>query len=197
MKVGWVCSQPAASPPRAILRAPIPAHEGSATCSCTRRLAIGCEVRQVQVQPAGDPTDLLRRAENRASGAPGIRRAEVVLRDLADQPLRSQFSRLSWCQIAFPVDTQAPDDRFSAIWRKSDRRALDCIRDGGKVLVHCRGGLGRAGTVASALLMELGLDTQAAIARVRRARPGAVETQVQEEYLARYAITLGLEGEGV
>lgn len=94
------------------------------------------------------------------------------------------------------VDTQAPDARFLLLWKGSGRRALECLRANGKVLVHCRGGLGRAGTVASALLMELGLDTQAAIARVRRARPGAIETQVQEQYLARYALTLGNAGEG-
>lgn len=94
------------------------------------------------------------------------------------------------------VDGQAPDARFLPLWRTSGTRALDCLRTGGKVLVHCRGGLGRAGTVATALLMELGLDTQAALARVRRARPGAVETRVQEQFLARYSLPLGRSGEG-
>jgi ADP-ribosylglycohydrolase len=50
-------------------------------------------------------------------------------------------------------------------------------------VVHCRGGLGRAGLVSSRLLVELGWEPDAAIQTVRRARPGAVETSVQERYI--------------
>ncbi len=51
------------------------------------------------------------------------------------------------------------------------RRALiSAIRGGQLVLVHCKGGLGRAGTVAALMLVELGLEPQAAITAVRKAR---------------------------
>src|ERR1700726_4324710 len=46
---------------------------------------------------------------------------------------------------------------------------------GSDVLVHCRGGLGRAGTIASRLLIELGMVPETAIARVRAFQPGAIE----------------------
>ena len=49
-----------------------------------------------------------------------------------------------------------------------------CGHLGGKVLIHCRGGLGRAGLVAALLLVEEGVSPPEAIRRVRAARPGAI-----------------------
>ena len=37
------------------------------------------------------------------------------------------------------------------------------LRRGSDVLVHCRGGLGRAGTIAARLLIELGMKPETAI----------------------------------
>ena len=51
------------------------------------------------------------------------------------------------------------------------------------VLIHCRGGLGRAGTIAARLLIELGTEPGEAIANVRAVRPGAIETDDQEEFV--------------
>ena len=61
------------------------------------------------------------------------------------------------------------------------------LRNGSDVLVHCRGGLGRAGTIASRLLIELGMAPKTAIARVRAVRPGAIETCAQKEYVLAIA----------
>ncbi|AFL95752.1 protein-tyrosine phosphatase [Thermococcus cleftensis] len=58
------------------------------------------------------------------------------------------------------------------------------VREGKKVLIHCLGGLGRSGTVAVAWLMySKGLPLGEALGRVRRIRPGAVETPEQMEIL--------------
>ena len=45
------------------------------------------------------------------------------------------------------------------------------------------GGLGRAGTIASRLLIELGTAPNEAVAAVRSVRPGAIETSAQLEYV--------------
>jgi ADP-ribosyl-[dinitrogen reductase] hydrolase len=45
----------------------------------------------------------------------------------------------------------------------------------------CRGGLGRAGTIAARLLVELGMDPATAIASVHAVRPRAIETSNQAE----------------
>ena len=57
------------------------------------------------------------------------------------------------------------------------------LRDGFSVLVHCKGGLGRAGTIASRLVVELGTSPGEAVLAVRHARPGAIETREQHEYV--------------
>ena len=58
-------------------------------------------------------------------------------------------------------------------------------------MVHCKG-LGRAGTVAAMLLLQSGEAKRAsdAIHMVRHARPGAIETIAQEEFLEYWAQSL-------
>ena len=53
---------------------------------------------------------------------------------------------------------------------------------GSNVLVHCKGGLGRAGVIACRLLIELGMKPSEAIVAVRNVRPGAIETAAQLDY---------------
>ena len=76
-------------------------------------------------------------------------------------------------------------DAFERAWADgAGERARDILRRGGTVVSHCRGGIGRAGTVASRLLIELGAATpEEALRRVRKARPGAVETWEQEQHV--------------
>lgn len=55
---------------------------------------------------------------------------------------------------------------------------------GGRVLVHCVGGLGRSGTIAACLLRSRGSSAEEAIATVRAARsPRAIETSAQEAFV--------------
>lgn len=83
------------------------------------------------------------------------------------------------------TDVQPPDARFEAAWSADGAAVVDVVRSGGRVLVHCRGGLGRAGTVAARILIELGHAGADAVTMVRRARPGAIETREQLNYVLR------------
>lgn len=78
-------------------------------------------------------------------------------------------------------DTQADP------WREECALLLQALERGEKIFIHCRGGLGRTGTLAARLLMGRGLESEAAIREVRTARPGAIETTEQEDYLRRMA----------
>jgi protein-tyrosine phosphatase len=81
------------------------------------------------------------------------------------------------------TDAAPPDSRFEQGWQTSGPRLRGLLLQGGRVLIHCRGGLGRAGTVAARLLVELGVQPGEAVARVRSARPGAIETPEQLSYV--------------
>ncbi|MCJ2122082.1 cyclin-dependent kinase inhibitor 3 family protein [Methylobacterium sp. J-077] len=87
-----------------------------------------------------------------------------------------------WHHAAIP-DVSVPGLAFKTAWRSIGPRIAEQLREGGAVVVHCRGGLGRAGMVAAMLLVMMGEDPRRAIERVRAVRPGAIETQAQEAYV--------------
>jgi len=55
------------------------------------------------------------------------------------------------------------------------------------VVVHCGAGLGRTGVVLAAYLVRQGLSAPKAIAKVRRLRPGSIETDEQAAAVAEFA----------
>ena len=90
---------------------------------------------------------------------------------------------MDWAHLPI-IDVSVPDARFEAAWLKVGEALRAQLRDGTNVVVHCRGGLGRAGTIAARLLVELGtMGPEEAIARVRAVRPGAIETLAQENHV--------------
>ncbi len=60
------------------------------------------------------------------------------------------------------------------------------LQAGRTVVVHCRGGLGRAGTIAACTLVQLGLAPEPAMRHVRTARPGAIENRGQEDFVRAF-----------
>ena len=68
-------------------------------------------------------------------------------------------------------------------WDEQIREFAARLDNGEKIFIHCRGGLGRTGTLAARILIEMGESPQDAINLVRQARPGAIETPEQEKYL--------------
>jgi ADP-ribosylglycohydrolase len=80
-------------------------------------------------------------------------------------------------------DVSTPDAEFERRWEIEGEEIGTLLRGGRDVLVHCRGGLGRAGTIAARLLVEFGMEPAKAIRQVREARPGAIETSAQERYV--------------
>jgi protein-tyrosine phosphatase len=91
---------------------------------------------------------------------------------------------IAWHHLPI-VDVHPPDARFETRWQRSGPQLIACLSAGGRVLVHCRGGLGRAGTVAARMLVEMDVPAREAVARVRQARPGAIETADQLDYVLR------------
>ena len=82
-------------------------------------------------------------------------------------------------------DMSIPDPNFEAEWVTVGSIIQSTLRDGNNVYMHCRGGLGRSGTVAARILVELGWSSDQAIAKVREIRPGSIETKAQEDIVRR------------
>lgn len=85
---------------------------------------------------------------------------------------------IAWLHL--PIrDFFGPDGASRDAWPETARRLHAILDGGGGVLLHCRGGKGRSGMIALRLMAERGEPADAALARLRQARPGAVETAEQ------------------
>ncbi len=111
---------------------------------------------------------------------------EFDLLRVADLGRKAKAMGLEWQHL--PIrDVNVPGETFESGWETSGPALLDLLRRGERVVVHCRGGLGRSGLVAAKMLVELGIAPRDAINRVRAARRGAIETPEQEQYVLRQA----------
>ncbi|MFQ4139945.1 dual specificity protein phosphatase family protein [Nodosilinea sp. PGN35] len=66
-------------------------------------------------------------------------------------------------------------------------RIVAATAAGETVVVHCRGGGGRTGTVVAACLVKLGYSAEDAIAAVQQARSGALGVAAQRDFIHRFA----------
>jgi len=111
-----------------------------------------------------------------------VEQHELVHLGVSTLGKRVQALGLDWYHL--PIrDVSIPTPEFETQWRTSGQALRACLLGGQSLVVHCRGGLGRTGLIAARLLVELGEPPQAALLRVRSARPGAVETREQEMYV--------------
>jgi ADP-ribosyl-[dinitrogen reductase] hydrolase len=104
---------------------------------------------------------------------------------------RVQELGMRW--IHLPIrDVDVPDQRFVQGWSAAGPEIHDRLRKGEKIVIHCRGGLGRTGLVAGLILVERGCEPREAIQKVRSVRPNAIETPAQETFVLKArALTVG------
>jgi ADP-ribosyl-[dinitrogen reductase] hydrolase len=85
---------------------------------------------------------------------------------------------MDWFHLPIP-DVSVPDAAFEQQWAVISPDLMHRLRAGFDVLVHCKGGLGRAGTIAARLMIGMGVPAEQAVKAVRAVRPGAIETGAQ------------------
>ena len=103
---------------------------------------------------------------------------ELETLGVAALPSRVRARGIDFHHLPIP-DYGVPDAAFEDRWLLHGEHLRRRLRDGGRVLVHCMGGLGRSGTLAVRLLAELGEAPGEALRRVRSARQGAIENEAQ------------------
>ncbi|MBX3454088.1 dual specificity protein phosphatase family protein [Ferrovibrio sp.] len=96
---------------------------------------------------------------------------------------------IAWLQIPIE-DYQPPGPASLAQWNDALPDVLRRLAEGERILIHCAAGLGRTGTMAAMLLVAGGASALEAIAHVRQARPGTIETAEQEAFVLAHAAGL-------
>ncbi|PKB65705.1 MAG: hypothetical protein BZY82_07345 [SAR202 cluster bacterium Io17-Chloro-G3] len=149
-----------------------PGKKGSSSFGGTWDRDIETDISAIeqQFEPALILT-LMTDSELSASGVHGL--GEAFL-DKGIQWIQLQISELS-----------LSDESSIQLW-SSIPYVLSLLMEGCNVLIHDRGGLGRAACLAAVLLIELGVSNSDAINTVRRSRPGAIETKAQEQFVLNY-----------
>ena len=107
-----------------------------------------------------------------------IEPAELVALKVENLGAAARARGMDWRHLPI-ADYSVPGEAFEAKWRSTGHDIRALLRDGQDIVVHCKGGLGRAGMIAARLLAELGVPPDEAIKQVRRARKGAIETPSQ------------------
>ena len=90
--------------------------------------------------------------------------------------------------VRFPVrDASVPDSMEAFVLMVAG--AVGSLINGETVVTHCKGGLGRAGLTAACIAVaatDAEVTASDAIDLVRQARPGTVQTQEQERFVAEF-----------
>ena len=113
-----------------------------------------------------------------------IEEHELDLLKVGDLAGKVGERHMEWWHLPIRDGKSPPARGFEDRWEIAGDALRDRLRLGFDVLVHCRGGLGRAGTVAARLLVELGARPDDAMRRVLDVRPGAIETD-QEAHVSQ------------
>ena len=114
---------------------------------------------------------------------------EVLVSLTEDRPRRDWAEDAGLLVFHEPLeDMEAPspeqlDRAVSAVLRATEKNM--------PVAVHCAAGMGRTGVVLAGYFVAKGLTAENAIARVRRLRPGSVETDEQERAVDEFARAWG------
>jgi ADP-ribosyl-[dinitrogen reductase] hydrolase len=108
--------------------------------------------------------------------------SEMKMLGVPDLPTQVVQHQLQWLQLVIE-DFGTPDLNALESWQQIKESILAALARRETVLLHCAAGLGRTGMVAACLLVACGQTPAAAIAQVRAARPGTIETEAQEAFV--------------
>jgi atypical dual specificity phosphatase len=110
---------------------------------------------------------------------------EILVSLTEEPPARQWINEAGLMLFHVPVEDMQPpgqdqlEKTIAAIGRAHERQM--------GVGVHCGAGLGRTGVILACYFVTKDLSAKNAVARVRRLRPGSIETDEQEETVTEFA----------
>lgn len=81
-------------------------------------------------------------------------------------------------------DMSTPGQNFEEAWDYHANELIELLSGPYQIVVHCAAGLGRTGMFCAKMLVHLGYSAEDAMQKVREKRPGAIETNAQEDYIS-------------
>lgn len=103
------------------------------------------------------------------------------MREYGVHEIPQRARKLGLQHVHLPIaDMHVPEQEFEQVWRQAGPLLHRELQRGARIVLHCYAGLGRTGTIAARMLVESGLTPAEAIRSVRAARPGAIQTRMQE-----------------
>jgi atypical dual specificity phosphatase len=117
---------------------------------------------------------------------------QVLVSLTEEAPRRSWINEAGLMSVHEPVEDMTPPaqdqiDRILKTIRRANEHSMG-------VAVHCTAGLGRTGVILACYFVEQGMSARDAIARIRRLRPGSIETDEQAEAVQDFARRLSPPG---
>ena len=129
--------------------------------------------------------DIGARCEIRLAGRQGLGAALIVtlltepefeILGVPDFEMRVRETGIRWYH--FPIEDGVPKTYELDLFRQ----IINCIvKEIEKVFIHCRGGIGRSGTVVCQSLKQMGYTPKQGLSLIRTWRHGAVENKLQED----------------
>ena len=96
-----------------------------------------------------------------------------------------EINQIRWHQL--PISNfSIPEKKQKDLLIQTVKELVDDLINNKNILIHCMAGLGRSGMVAAIVLREIGVNTQLSISTIRDARPGAIETTSQVDYIVNF-----------
>lgn len=108
---------------------------------------------------------------------------ELGVRDLPQE----LWMHFNWMNMPI-TDKCAPTTAWVKRWEREVVYLAARLNKDAKIVIHCKGGFGRTGTVAALILMHFGHTVDEAVAKCREARENAVENDIQMNFLRSYKI---------